>query len=175
MQQPYDPFGAEPPSPPERRGGFSPRSALLTFAFATFVLGGFSFGWLFLANWKLLVSYEVAHLQMPGGMTIAYPVAPDIGVGARNPGNPRTVVVPGQVQPDVTPTPQPSAGQILADVPDWKGAKRLNILLLGIDHRPDEPIDGSRSDTVMVVSIDPPSKSVVMISFPRDFWVTIPS
>jgi hypothetical protein len=73
MQQPYDPFGSGPSSPPERSGGFSPRLALLTFAFATFVLGGFSFGWLFLANWKLLISYEVAHVQMPGGITLSVP------------------------------------------------------------------------------------------------------
>jgi LCP family protein required for cell wall assembly len=70
-----------------------------------------------------------------------------------------TVAAPAEAQPDL---------------PEWSGTKRVNILLLGIDHRDDEPIDGSRSDTIMVVSIDPLSKSVVMVSLPRDLWVSIP-
>jgi len=173
MQQPHDMFGTGYSRPPERRGGFSPRSALLTFAFATFVLGGFSFGWLFLANWKLLLSYEVAHVQIPGGPSFTVPVKPDIGIQRRPeaPGLP-PIIFPGtQADTSAQGTTQQNP---LADIPEWKGVKRLNILLLGIDHRPDEPIDGSRSDTIMVVSIDPPSKSVVMMSFPRDLWVNIP-
>jgi LCP family protein required for cell wall assembly len=60
------------------------------------------------------------------------------------------------------------------DLPEWTSRQRHNILLLGIDHREDEPIDGSRSDTVMVASYDPQSSSVVLVSFPRDLWVSIP-
>jgi LCP family protein required for cell wall assembly len=174
MQQPYEPFGSEPEHPPERHGGFSPRSALLTFAFATFVLGGFSFGWLFLSNYKLLFSFEMARVQGPGGSSINVPIPSAPGVVPRPPGRgqvPQVVVVPGEPTP--TPEPQVSLDDVFRGVADVS-AKRRNILLLGIDHRPDEPIDGSRSDTVMVVSIDPPSKSVVMISFPRDLWVNIP-
>jgi LCP family protein required for cell wall assembly len=70
--------------------------------------------------------------------------------------------------------PQESTQPALPLLPDWTDRNRINILLLGIDHREDEPIDSSRSDTVMVVSIDPPSKSVVMVSLPRDLWVGIP-
>jgi LCP family protein required for cell wall assembly len=59
-------------------------------------------------------------------------------------------------------------------LPDWQGSDRVNIMLLGIDKRDDEPIEGTRSDTIMIVSIDPESKSASMISIPRDLWVTIP-
>ncbi len=77
--------------------------------------------------------------------------------------------VPGRPDADRRPGPADAGPQDqLNDLPEWKNTKRLNILLLGIDHRDDEPIDGSRSDTIMVASIDPPSKSVVMVSLPRD-------
>ena len=60
-------------------------------------------------------------------------------------------------------------------LPDWQGTDRVNILLLGIDKRDDEPIDGTRSDTIMIASIDPVTKSAAMVSLPRDLWVTIPA
>ena len=65
---------------------------------------------------------------------------------------------------------------VVAFWPDWAGSERINILLLGIDQRDDERESGlpTRSDTLIVVSIDPITKSAAMISFPRDLWVQIP-
>ena len=168
MQRPIDDFG--PPLPPRYTGGFSARHALLTFAFTTFVLGGFSFGWLFVANWRVMLTLEMQRVNLAGGPTISVPGAPEISIEprvAQRPGS--DVVVPGKPQGD---TSVPAVDQ--PDLPEWRSQQRHNILLLGIDHRADEPIDGSRSDTVMVVSVDPPTKSVVMISLPRDLWVNIP-
>ncbi len=61
-------------------------------------------------------------------------------------------------------------------LPEWKGKERFNILLLGVDQRDEEKALGlpTRSDTMIVVSIDPVLKTATMISFPRDLWVTIP-
>jgi LCP family protein required for cell wall assembly len=61
-------------------------------------------------------------------------------------------------------------------LPEWQGRERINILLMGIDQREEERRLGlaTRSDTMIVVSIDPVLKSATMISFPRDLWVTIP-
>src|SRR5262249_15005137 len=59
-------------------------------------------------------------------------------------------------------------------LPDWQGTDRVNILLLGIDKRDNEPIEGTRSDTMMLASIDPVSKSAALVSLPRDMWVRIP-
>ncbi|MFI5240506.1 MAG: LCP family protein [Candidatus Saccharimonadia bacterium] len=53
-----------------------------------------------------------------------------------------------------------------------EGDGRINILLLGIGGA-GHP-GGSLSDTMMIVSIDPSSKSVAMLSIPRDLWVQIP-
>lgn len=173
MQQQFDDLGSPLSSQPARRGGFNARSALLGFAFATFVLGGFSFGWLFLANWRLLVSFQSAQVKLgPTGPSIMLPNMPELEAARRNP-PPGIAVPPVPAATAVAEKPE-DPRDALNDLPEWKGVKRVNILLLGIDHREDEPIDGSRSDTIMVASIDPPSKSAVLISLPRDLWVNIP-
>jgi polyisoprenyl-teichoic acid--peptidoglycan teichoic acid transferase len=53
-----------------------------------------------------------------------------------------------------------------------EGDGRVNILLLGIGG---PGHDGPYlSDTIMVISIDPATKDVAMLSLPRDMWVPIP-
>jgi polyisoprenyl-teichoic acid--peptidoglycan teichoic acid transferase len=54
------------------------------------------------------------------------------------------------------------------------GKNRVNFLLLGIDQRDDERGAPTRSDSIIVVSVDTASKRAAMISFPRDMWVEIP-
>lgn len=178
MQQPFDPNGSGSPEQPEQRGGFNPRTAMLAFAFCTFVLGGFSFGWLFFTNWKLLGQFQSATVRLPGGPTIAVapPSVPGVPSISRRPSGDVVVppIVPGSAQIVPEPEPTPDFQEQIKDLPEWTRTRRINILLLGIDHRDDEPVDGSRSDTIMVVSIDPPSKSVVMVSLPRDLYVSIP-
>jgi LCP family protein required for cell wall assembly len=82
---------------------------------------------------------------------------------------PGETAVPPTVTPTLGPTPtiDPLAGY------RWDDPRRLNILLLGIDQRAGE--EGTfRSDTMIVVSIDPVRKTVGMLSIPRDLWVDIP-
>ena len=61
-------------------------------------------------------------------------------------------------------------------LPDWQGTERINVLLLGIDQRDDEAKLNlpTRTDSMIVVSIDPVAKNAAMISFPRDLYLTIP-
>jgi polyisoprenyl-teichoic acid--peptidoglycan teichoic acid transferase len=59
------------------------------------------------------------------------------------------------------------------DLPDWGKQEPFNILLLGVDSRDEDEI--ARSDTLIIVSIDPAAKTVGMVSIPRDLLVTIPS
>jgi len=55
----------------------------------------------------------------------------------------------------------------------WQGTERVNVLVLGIDERESE--DGPwRTDTMIVLTIDPLTKSGGMLSIPRDLWVPIP-
>ena len=60
--------------------------------------------------------------------------------------------------------------------PVWDGVSRLNVLLMGVDRRPNQLSDGPRgnSDTLLVVSIDPATQSSAMISIPRDVYLNIP-
>jgi LCP family protein required for cell wall assembly len=48
----------------------------------------------------------------------------------------------------------------------------LNVLLLGTDERPGT--GGFRTDTMMVVTVDPSSGTATLISIPRDLYVYIP-
>jgi len=48
----------------------------------------------------------------------------------------------------------------------------LHIMLLGTDRRP--PDDGWRTDTMILVSVDPEERIVSMVSIPRDLYVAIP-
>lgn len=57
-------------------------------------------------------------------------------------------------------------------LPDYEQQERVNILLLGIDKRPDEVY--SRTDTMILVTVDPNAKTAGMLSIPRDLWVSIP-
>jgi LCP family protein required for cell wall assembly len=131
---------------------------ILTFGFALFVAGALFAGWTFLTNWKVLAGGRPAgavQVQVPGGLVVSLP-------------EPALPAVPGM------PSQERGPSAANAPLPDWTDRDRLNVLLLGIDHRDDEPIDGSRSDTMLLVSIDPPSKSALMVSLPRDLWVAIP-
>jgi len=65
---------------------------------------------------------------------------------------------------------------ILDELPDpWDGNERVTILLMGLDYRDWERGDGpSRTDSMMLVTIDPLSHTAGMLSLPRDLWVEIP-
>ncbi|MER3399887.1 MAG: hypothetical protein C4313_01930 [Thermoflexus sp.] len=58
-------------------------------------------------------------------------------------------------------------------LPEWTGRERVNLLVLGIDQREGEP-GPWRTDTLMVVTVDPVARSLGVLSIPRDLWVTIP-
>jgi len=59
--------------------------------------------------------------------------------------------------------------------PAWDGASRITILIIGLDYRDYLANDGPpRSDTMIVLTIDPLTKTAGMLSIPRDMWVNIP-
>lgn len=64
------------------------------------------------------------------------------------------------------PTIQPAVGA-------WEGNDRVNILLVGIDRRPGEAFV-SRTDSMMVISVNPETDSMSILSIPRDLYVQIP-
>lgn len=73
-----------------------------------------------------------------------------------------------------TPTPEATVDP-LADY-DWNDPRQVRILLLGIDQRSGTGETGPfRTDTMIVVNVDPVRKTAGMISFVRDLWVDIPN
>ncbi len=58
--------------------------------------------------------------------------------------------------------------------PAWDGKSRINILLLGLDYRDWQSYDVPRSDTMILLSVDPATSTAGMLSIPRDLWVKIP-
>ena len=56
----------------------------------------------------------------------------------------------------------------------WDGNSRINVLLLGMDSRAEDSDDIPRTDTMILFSLDPASRTAGMLSIPRDLWVEIP-
>jgi LCP family protein required for cell wall assembly len=65
---------------------------------------------------------------------------------------------------------------IIEETPQvWDGKERITILLMGLDFRDWESGDGPpRTDTMMLLTIDPVAMTAGMLSIPRDLWVEIP-
>ncbi|RME58983.1 MAG: LytR family transcriptional regulator [Caldilineae bacterium] len=156
-------FAEKPNSPrPEQRGGL--RQTVIAVALAAFysvlVIGIALIVGSFLAEG---VRTFVLARQAPPPLTLASakPAAstapnPDIATGPLDGSD-------GDAQ--AVSLPQDGAGQ--------QSMERVTILLLGTDGRADE--DGPpRTDTMMVVTLDPQHRTAGMISLPRDLWVPIP-
>ncbi len=67
-------------------------------------------------------------------------------------------------QNDVMETPEP-----------WDGTRRITMLVMGVDYRDWESGNKySRTDTMMLLTIDPVAKTAGALSIPRDLWAAIP-
>lgn len=90
---------------------------------------------------------------------------------------PETTITPEAVETEESGVSVQAAAtrDPLADLPQLNDPRRITILLMGIDERKGfENESGYRSDTMILVSIDPVGKRVGMLSIPRDLWVPIP-
>jgi len=56
----------------------------------------------------------------------------------------------------------------------WDGANRVTMLVMGLDYRDWEGEGPSRTDTMMLLTMDPVSRTAGILSIPRDLWVNIP-
>ncbi len=149
------------------------RNWLLTTALVLFVTGGMAGGAIGIRNLTSLPRTRTP----PGSDTVA-----------TNP-----VVAPTAVAVELAPHPplrdfdnhpppfQPAGkGDAVAPVPTEQPASasgRMNILLMGIDQRPDEAVadgDPGRTDSMILVSLDFDDHLVSMVSIPRDGFVVIP-
>src|SRR6266496_4087734 len=81
----------------------------------------------------------------------------------------------GTPVPDVQALPPPIEIPDSNLPPAWDGASRITILIIGLDYRDWVAGEGApRSDTMILLTIDPLTKTAGMLSIPRDMWVNIP-
>ena len=99
------------------------------------------------------------------------------------PGNPLLNVDPLKTDYPVTPLPGETAvptrvlelPAVIQPTPiQWDGTKRVTVLLLGLDYRDWEAGETPRSDSMILLTVDPLSKTAGMMSIPRDIWTIIP-
>ncbi len=99
-------------------------------------------------------------LQVPG--------APDLT---------KSTLVNAQGTPIAPDVPlQPVAGP---PAQPWDGTSRVTILIMGLDYsdwrkQTEGFTDASRTDSMILLTVDPLSKTAGMLSIPRDMWVNIP-
>ena len=79
-----------------------------------------------------------------------------------------------RVEPEVIDvlTEKPSSTIVTVPVPESPSA--MNLLVLGSDRRPDEEAEAARSDTIILVHVDPDNDYLSMLSLPRDLRVDVP-
>ena len=84
-----------------------------------------------------------------------------------------TALPPGTGTPDATLAPGATAMPTVA-VNSWTGTERVTILVMGIDRRAGEEEKGYLTDSIMVITLDPQTRTAALLSIPRDLWVEIP-
>ncbi len=156
--------------------------------------------WLWMVSLALLISIPVGGLLWVAGvalrvnqdlnaMIVAPPSeTPSVGAGHTMGNDLSPVVMQEQAQlyaqnnsgPYASPTPWPTlqppqpSSTLPPRPPDPPPAgEAVTLLLLGIDQRPGERTI-PRTDTVMLLRIDPVQRRIAMLSLPRDLWVEIP-
>lgn len=77
----------------------------------------------------------------------------------------------GVIRDVQTPLQAPSGPQ-----PEpWDGASRVSVLVMGLDYRDWAAGEGApRTDTMILLTVDPLARTAGMLSIPRDLWVNIP-
>lgn len=89
--------------------------------------------------------------------------------------NPLGTPVVNEQGTEIAPAPTATSQAISNLPPSWDGASRVNILFIGLDYRDYLANEGApRSDTMILFTIDPQTKTAGMLSIPRDLWVNIP-
>ncbi len=138
-------------SRPTSGGASDWAKTLFSIFYALFIVGGLAFGYIFYTTVKEIIAYVPSSVE-PAFQSIA-------GTETTGPA----------AQPGVENNPQP---EVQAEK-EWDRPGRVNILLLGVDERKCEP-PPSRTDTMIIVTVDPQQKTGALLSIPRDLWVQIP-
>jgi LCP family protein required for cell wall assembly len=95
-------------------------------------------------------------------------------------GLPNLVAADATAQPgdvgDLSADTIQESGQGATLPPAWDGSNRITILIMGLDYGDWRQAEGgpSRTDSMILLTIDPVTKTAGMLSIPRDLWAVIP-
>ncbi|MCS6835809.1 MAG: LCP family protein [Anaerolineae bacterium] len=108
------------------------------------------------------------------------PIRIDPNAVAANSPAPTATPQDQQHQVEANPAPATTAAPESISDPNaqyrWDDPRQVRILLMGIDERRGFDQERAyRTDTIIVVNVDPVRKTAGVISFPRDLWVAIPN
>ncbi len=135
------------------------------FFLVVFLAGGLYSGYLFYAT----VRQIVARTELP-----ALPVVQLPSVNLPQAAAEEEVVEPTPQMPEMTPVASASGELAYAPPPPPPvESDRINVLLMGIDRRGGSGW-GWRTDTMIIVTVDPTNSTAGMLSIPRDLQLEIP-
>ncbi len=144
--------GSEPRPPRRARASFT----------MTPVMWGLAFAFVIAASATVFLTY-IAFRQLSQNRAEAeLPQLP----GAEEPGGldlPEIKLPTDPLQDDSGPAPLP-----------WDGSSRVTVLVMGLDYRDWEGEGPSRTDTMLLFTMDPSTHTAGVLSLPRDLWVNIP-
>ncbi len=139
---------------------------LIGLFLVVFVIGGLYSGYLFYVTVRTIVANAdlpaIPVVQLPSIRAPEAVAEEEIEELEPPPVLPEMTAVPGQTELVYQPPVAPASAE-----------ERINILLVGIDRRNGESW-AYRTDTMIVVTIDPVNKEAGMMSIPRDLYLTIP-
>lgn len=144
---------------PKIRTRPSVRQIIFWSAVSVLALGLFIFVRGFTACWRLTSLPGIPLSDCGGPTSGGLPGTPDVNSAGTLVG---------------TPPPTEEAAPVV-QAPQWDGGSRINILFVGL--RGGDPAQEDCplcTDTLILLTVDPVTKTAGMLSIPRDMWVNIP-
>ena len=136
----------------QKQRRFSPREILFFVGIIFFCI----------ATFLAVISFNVFRYIGVEGVSSYNPFIP----GATQPAVTQDIGDASSIEPHIEPLPPP---------PEWDGATRITILVMGLDFRDwIANLGPPRTDTLILLTIDPITKTAGMLSIPRDLWANIP-
>ncbi|PWB76226.1 MAG: hypothetical protein C3F07_03860 [Anaerolineales bacterium] len=133
--------------------------------------------WRSLAYWIFVTAAMLAAFFIVRKLTLCWTLTALPGVP------PAECAFQNQSSSDLPALPDPATANNLPvelsapemELPKWDGASRINIAFFGL-RGDDGQGEGcpTCTDTIMVLTVDPVTKTAGMLSIPRDMWVNIP-
>jgi polyisoprenyl-teichoic acid--peptidoglycan teichoic acid transferase len=131
-------------------------------------LGGVKIGLLIIFAIAAFLSAYVAYSKSRD-FWASYDITQMEGFAIRN-------IPDGAVNSEGTPAPISEIPQVTGPIAEpWDGASRVTMLIMGLDYRDWISNEGPpRTDTMILLTVDPLSRTGGILNIPRDLWVNIP-